>query len=99
MTIFDKVKLALRISHDLLDAEINDVITSARQELERAGVPKEVAQSNIELVETAIKTYALHYYAKDDKEAERYAKSFEFQCDNIRKSDIQIELSGGVVYV
>ena len=38
MTIFDKVKLALRISHNLLDAEITDVINSARQEMIRAGV-------------------------------------------------------------
>ena len=60
MTIFDKVKLALRISHTLLDAEITDVINSARQEMIRAGVAQEVANGSTELVETAIKTYALH---------------------------------------
>ena len=57
-TISDRVKLALRISHNLLDAEITQVITSARQELERAGVSHEVAYSDLELVETAIITYA-----------------------------------------
>ena len=84
-TIFDKVKLALRISHNLLDGEINDVIASARAELVRAGVDETVANSDEELIETAIKSYALAYYSTD-KEAERYGKSFEYQCDNLRKS-------------
>lgn len=84
-TIFDKVKLALRISHTLLDGEINDVIASARSELIRAGVNETYANSDDELVETAIKTYALSYYATD-KEAERYGESFKYQCDNLRKT-------------
>lgn len=85
-TIFDKVKLALRISHTLLDGEINDVIASARSELERAGVNHEWAASDDEIIETAIKTYALAYYASDVKDAERYNNSFAYQCDNLRKS-------------
>ena len=55
-TIFDKVKLALRISHDLLNGEINDVIASARAELVRAGVDETIANGNDEIIETAIKT-------------------------------------------
>jgi uncharacterized phage protein (predicted DNA packaging) len=90
-TIADKVKLALRISHNLLDSEISDVITSARQEMLRAGVDSEVAASDIELVQTAIKTYALEYYAQDPKDAERYSESFKYQLDCLRKSEITIE--------
>lgn len=90
-TITDKVKLALRISHNLLDGEISDVITSARQELCRAGVDPDIANSDMELVQTAIKTYALEYYAQDPKDADRYGVSFKYQCDCIRKSDITIE--------
>ena len=85
-TIADKVKLALRISHTLLDAEISDVITSARLELKRVGVSIEKAEGNEENVETAIKTYALAYYASDVKDAERYQESFKYQCDCLRKS-------------
>jgi len=85
-TIFDKVKLALRISHNLLDGEIADVITSARQELVRAGVDSTVAESDDELIQTAIKTYALEYYASDVKDADRFKESFIYQCDCIRKS-------------
>ena len=90
-TLADKVKLALRISHNLLDDEINDVIASARQEMIRAGVTEEVANSDMELVETAIKTYALEYYASDTKDAERYSNSFKYQLDCIRKSTITVE--------
>lgn len=89
-TLTDKVKLALRISHNLLDGEIADVITSARQEMARAGVPSDVAESDKEIVETAIKTYALAYYSTD-KEAERYSESFKYQLDCIRKSEITVE--------
>lgn len=92
-TISDRVKLALRISHNLLDAEITQVITSARQELERAGVSHEVAYSDLELVETAIITYAKEYYAGEVRDAERYKMSFQYQCDCIRKSSITVEES------
>lgn len=85
-TIADKVKLALRISHNLLDSEISDVITSARLELKRAGVDSEKAEGDAENVETAIKTYALAYYSSDVKDAERYQESFKYQCDCLRKS-------------
>lgn len=85
-TIQEKVKLALRISHDLLDGEITDVITSARMELQRAGVNSEKAESDDEDVVTAIKTYALSYFASDVKDADRYSESFKYQCDCLRKS-------------
>lgn len=85
-TIFDKVKLALRISHNLLDGEINEVIASARLELIRAGVNEDVANGSAENVETAIKTYALAYFTADSNDAKRYDESFLYQCDCLRKS-------------
>ena len=90
-TIFNKVKLALRISHNLLDAEITDVIASARQELTRAGVDSEIASGDSEIIETAIKTYALAYYASETKDADRYNESFKYQCDCLRKSTFTLE--------
>ena len=66
--------------------EIADVIASARAELVRAGVAETTAESDDEIVETAIKTYALAYYASDVKDAERYQNSFMYQCDCLRKS-------------
>ena len=113
-TIFDKVKLALRISHNLLDGEIAEVIASARQEMIRAGVAEAVANEGSilpsddlhpsddmlpdgsimnQLVETAIKTYALEYYTRDTKEKEGYAESFKYQLDNLRKTYPATEVS------
>lgn len=85
MTISDKVKLALRISHNLLDDEIDDVVTSAKQELARAGVDDSLVLEPTELVVSAIVTYAKAYYATGT-EADRYTESFKYQCDNLRKS-------------
>ena len=87
MTIFQKVKLALRISHSLLDSEITDVIKSARLEMIRAGVDQTVANGSSELVETAIKTYALSYFAGNLGDGEKYMESFKYQLDCIRKSE------------
>lgn len=89
-TINEKVKLALRISHNILDDEISDVIQSGRQEMVRAGVSNEVAESTLEIVETALKTYALAYYSEPSV-AEKYTDSFKYQLDNIRKSSLQVQ--------
>lgn len=91
MALLDDVKLALRISHNLLDNEIQQVITSAQQEMIRAGVmpsvvSMEAEDAPTELIETAIKTYALEYYTRDVKEADRYSISFQYQMDNLRKT-------------
>ena len=88
-TLVDDVKLYLRISHNLLDDEIETVIASARQELIRAGVDPAVANgsdtSSNNIVEQAIKTYCKMYYADTD-DAEKYGESFKYQLDNIRKT-------------
>ena len=89
MSLVDDVKLYLRISHNLLDNEIEQVVASARQEMVRAGVAASVAngedEGSVQIVEMAIKTYAKMYYA-DTKDGEKYAESFKYQLDNIRKS-------------
>jgi uncharacterized phage protein (predicted DNA packaging) len=81
-----KVKLALRISHNLLDSDINATIDTARAELIRSGVSEKYANSNHPLVESAIKTYCLFVYANDDKKTQGYFDSWQYQMDNIRKS-------------
>lgn len=84
--MLEKVKLALRISHNLLDVDINETIDTARAELIRSGVSKKYANSNHPLVESAIKTYCLFVYANDDKKTQGYFDSWQYQMDNIRKS-------------
>lgn len=84
--MLDKVKLALRISHNLLDADIAETIALARTEMMRAGVDVSLAQSDNPLVEGAIKTFCLSNYTDKDK-AEKYFESWQYQLDNLRKSN------------
>lgn len=86
--MLDKVKLALRISHTLLDSDIQDTIDTARAELVRAGVDSELANSDNKLVSEAIKTYCKMIYGSDQKLVEGYKVSWQYQLDNIRKSTI-----------
>lgn len=90
MAMLDKVKLALRITHTSLDNEINENIEAAKEELERAGVPRDVATQpeTYPLVARAIKTYCQSMAALDQNQAEKYMVSFKYQLDNLRKSSI-----------
>ncbi len=84
--MLEKVKLALRISHNVLDSDINSTIDAARAELIRSGVSAEKANSEDVLVEGAIKTYCLFVYTNDDKRAQGFFESWQYQLDNLRKS-------------
>jgi len=86
--MLEKVKLALRINHTFLDADIEDTIQTARAEMLRSGISEDICYSSIDLVEMAIKTYCLFVYANDTKMSEGYFKSWQYQLDNIRKSTI-----------
>lgn len=86
--MLEKVKLALRITHNLLDNDILDTINTARSEMIRAGVSETVAESNRDIVEMAIKTYCQYIYANNEKMAEGFFKSWQYQLENIRKSTL-----------
>ena len=87
--MLDKVKLSLRISHNLLDSDIKDTIETARAEMVRSGVSEDVAYDNSTLIESAIKTYCRAVYASDEKRAEGFMASWQYQLDNIRKSSME----------
>lgn len=85
--MLEKVKIALRISHNLLDSDIEDSISAARLELIRAGVSEDKANGDDdELVNMAIKTYCLSIYSASENVRKGYDESFKYQLDNLRKS-------------
>lgn len=85
--MLERAKLALRISHDLLNAELTEAIETARAEMVRAGVSEEVAQDDTNnLTAQAILTYIRWQYAGDTKMTEGFFKSWQYQLDNLRKS-------------
>lgn len=84
-TILDTVKLAARIKHNTLDSEITRLIAWARAEMERAGVPADIAASDNELVaECAIQGVLMHI-STDEKIRDAAERSFLYQLDNMRK--------------
>lgn len=85
--MLDKVKLALRINHSILDEEIKETIETARAEMIRAGVSdSKVNDDKDKLIIQAIKTYCLYIYSNDTKMQDGYFKSWEYQLDCLRKS-------------
>lgn len=85
--MLDSIKLALRISHNMLDSEILTSIETARAEMIRAGVSPTVAMDEGNLLSNeAIKTYCKYQFTNDTKMQEGFLKSWEYQIDNLRKS-------------
>ena len=82
------IKTSLRISHNKLDGEILEIITSAKLEMKRAGVLDEVLESPNPLIVDAIKVYCKYVYANDPKHQEGFLKAWEYRLDNLRKSTI-----------
>lgn len=88
--MLDKIKIALRISHNYLDDDIEDTINAAKAEMIRAGVDPDVANSEHDLVVMAVKTYCLYVYASDKNLADGFFNSWQYQLDNIRKSILEV---------
>ena len=85
--MIELIKLALRISTNKLDNEIQLHIDSARAEMTRAGIPKSVSlDENNVLITQAIKTYCMYQLTDDINIQEKYFQSFQYQLDCLRKS-------------
>ena len=83
--MLESIKLALRISHDKLDADILATVGVAKAEMIRLGVLASRTESDDPIILQAIKTYCLYVYA-NDKKAEGYWRSWEYQLDCIAKT-------------
>lgn len=85
--MLDKVKLALRISHNFLDGAIEDSIDAARSEMIRSGILESKANSDDNLICQAIVTYCMSIHANvSDLALDRYNQSWLYQLDCLRKS-------------
>lgn len=92
MSIIDSVKLAARIRHNSLDPDIERLITWTQTEMERVGVPSEVAadEDNPLVSECSIQG-VLSRVSTDEKIREAAEKSFLYQLDNLRKHDWKLD--------
>lgn len=73
--IIEKVKLALRIKSNSLDLDIQDLIESAKVDLSISGV-KNLNEED-PLIIQAIKTYCKANFGLDNKDSEKYQKSYD----------------------
>ena len=73
--MLEKVKLALRIKSNSLDLDIQDLIESAKVDLSIAGVKN--LDEDDPLIIQAIKTYCKANFGLDNKDSEKYQKSYD----------------------
>lgn len=72
------VKTALRISHDALNGEIEDLIDAARHDLTLSGVSAEKANEDFDpLIKRAVIVYVKANFLPDNVAAERFQKSYD----------------------
>lgn len=73
--MLEKIKLSLRIKSNKFDDEILDLITSAKMDLSIAGVRK--IKETDPLIQQAIKIYCKANFGIDNKDSEKYQKSYD----------------------
>lgn len=73
--MLEKVKLVLRIKTNKLDDEISDLIKSAKVDLSISGVKK--IDEEDPLIQQAIKVYCKANFGLDNKDSEKYQKSYD----------------------
>lgn len=76
--MFSSIKQALRLSTDVFDDEINDLIEAARQDLILSGVSETKASNDEDpLIKRAITIYVKAHFGWDNPDAERLQQSYD----------------------
>ena len=73
--MLESIKLALRIKSSAFDEEISDLIQSAEIDLKISGIIN--AKEDDPLIRQAIKTYCKANFGLDNKDSEKYQKSYD----------------------
>ena len=73
--MLESIKLALRIKSSAFDTEINDLIESAKLDLKISGIVNVVETDP--LIVQAIKIYCKANFGLDNKDSEKYQKSYD----------------------
>lgn len=73
--MLDKIKVALRVKSISFDNEILDLIEACKTDLSISGVKR--IDENDYLIIQAIKTYCKANFGLDNKDSEKYYKSYE----------------------
>lgn len=73
--MLESIKLALRIKSSAFDMEIYDLMQAAKLDLYISGI-KNISEED-HLIQQAIKTYCKANFGLDNKDSEKYQKSYD----------------------
>lgn len=79
--MLEKVKLSLRIKSDAFNVEILEMIEAAKLDLSISGIKK--INENDPLIQQAIKTYCKANFGLDNKDSEKYQKSYNMLKEHL----------------
>ena len=80
-TVLDKIKLAVRISHDKLDEDVQSDIDACVSDLAMHGV---VGDTSDPLIFKAVKLYCKAAYTDDVNKAAEFMRRYEALRDNLK---------------
>lgn len=87
MALLDDVKLSLRVSTVVFDAEIQDLIDAAKIDLIQSGVAADKANNETDaIIKRAITVYVKGHFGYDNPEAERFLTSYSMLKDHLALS-------------
>ncbi|WP_415342415.1 head-tail connector protein [Clostridium perfringens] len=79
--MLEKVKLSLRIKTDAFNIEISEMIEAAKLDLSISGI-KKINEAD-PLIQQAIKTYCKANFGLDNKDSEKYQKSYKMLKEHL----------------
>lgn len=79
--MLEKVKLSLRIKSDAFNVEILEMIEAAKLDLSISGIKK--INEDDPLIQQAIKTYCKSNFGLDNKDSEKYQKSYNMLKEHL----------------
>jgi len=74
--MLEKIKPSLRIKSSAFDSEINDLIESAKLDLQISGIDKSKISNSDPLILQAIKLYCKVNFGLDNKDSDKYQLSY-----------------------
>lgn len=77
MALLDDVKQALRVSSAALNQEIEDLIASAKEDLQISNVDAETLTDEDPLIKRAIITYCKANFGYNNHDADRFMAAYE----------------------
>lgn len=96
MALLDDIKVAMRITTDMFDGELYDLIAAAKSDLKLSGVNSTKAEDDTDpLIKRAIITYAKANFGYDNPEAERFQQSYDMLKAHLTLSQEYTVVDGG----